>query len=94
MVIGTAGYIVAPIISIAADTGIKYMLNGFIASVVGGMGSDIGAMIGGPLVGILSMFAIYQFGGHFQNVVSLAVLVLVLMFKPEGLFGRTSARRV
>ena len=54
----------------------------------------IGAMIGGPLVGILSMFAIYQFGGHFQNVVSLAVLVLVLMFKPEGLFGRASARRV
>lgn len=94
MVIGTAGYIVAPIISIAADTGIKYMLNGFIASVVGGMGSDIGAMIGGPLVGILSMFAIYQFGGHFQNVVSLFVLVLVLMFKPEGLFGRTAARRV
>lgn len=94
LVIGTAGYIVAPIISIAADTGIKYMLNGFIASVVGGMGSDIGAMLGGPLVGVLTMFAIYEFGGHFQNVVSLFVLVLVLMFKPEGLFGRAGARRV
>jgi len=94
LVIGTAGYIVAPIISIAADTGIKYVLNGFIASVVGGMGSDIGAMVGGPLVGVLTMFAIYEFGGHFQNVVSLLVLVLVLMFVPEGLFGRARARRV
>ena len=70
------------------------MLNGFIASVIGGMGSNLGALLGGPLIGILSVYATFQFGGEFQNAVSLLVLVLVLMVAPQGIFGRARARRV
>jgi branched-chain amino acid transport system permease protein len=40
------------------------------------------------------MYAAFQYGGEFQNAVSLAVLIAVLMVRPQGLFGRPAARRV
>jgi len=93
-IVGSAGFVAAPVMSISADSGIIYVLNGFIAAVIGGLGSNTGALIGGPLVGVASMYAAYRFGGQFQNVVSLALLIGVLMARPQGLFGRTRARRV
>jgi branched-chain amino acid transport system permease protein len=93
-IVGSAGFVAAPVMSISADSGIIYVLNGFIAAIIGGLGSNTGALIGGPLVGVASMYAAYQFGGQFQNVVSLALLIGVLMARPQGLFGRTRARRV
>lgn len=93
-IVGSAGFVAAPVMSISADSGIIYVLNGFIAAVIGGLGSNTGALIGGPLVGVASMYAAYRFGGQFQNLVSLALLIGVLMLRPQGLFGRTQARRV
>ncbi len=94
LIVGSAGFVAAPLISIASDTGVRYVLNGFIAAVVGGMGSNLGALIGGPLVGIVAMLATYTVGGEFQSLVSLLLLVLMLLLRPEGIFGRASARRV
>jgi branched-chain amino acid transport system permease protein len=93
-IVGSAGFVAAPVMSISADSGIIYVLNGFIAAVIGGLGSNAGALIGGPLVGVASMYAAYRYGGQFQNVVSLALLIGVLMVRPQGLFGRTRARQV
>lgn len=94
LMVGSAGFVAAPIVSIAADTGVRYVLNGFIAAILGGMGSNLGALIGGPLVGIVAMVATYQVGGEFQSLVSLALLVGVLLIRPEGIFGRAAGRRV
>lgn len=94
LIIGSAGYAVAPIISIAADTGFNYVLNGFIANVVGGLGSNIGALFGGPIVGVITVLVIYKIGAHYQYAASLLLLVAVLLLRPQGLFGRTAARRV
>lgn len=94
LVVGSAGFVAAPLISIASDTGVHYVLNGFVAAVIGGMGSNLGAMIGGPLVGIVAMLATYTVGGEFQGLVSLLLLVAMLLLRPEGIFGRTAARRV
>jgi len=94
LIVGSAGYAAAPVMAIANDSGISYVMNGFVAAVVGGLGADLGALVGGVLVGILSLFAAYQYGGEYQNLVSLALLVVVLMVRPQGLFGRQAARRV
>ncbi|GAB3628983.1 ABC transporter permease [Pandoraea terrae] len=94
LIVGSAGFVAAPILSLSADTGIRYVLNGFIAAIVGGMGSNLGALIGGPLVGIVAMVATYEIGGEFQALVSLLLLVSVLLVRPEGIFGRAAARRV
>lgn len=94
LIVGSAGFVAAPLITIASDTGAHYVLSGFIAAVIGGMGSNLGAMIGGPLVGIVAMLATYTVGGEFQGLVSLLLLVGTLMLRPEGIFGRSSGRRV
>ncbi|MCI5074445.1 branched-chain amino acid ABC transporter permease [Oricola sp.] len=94
LMIGTAGFLVAPVISVSSDAGLRYVLNGFVAAVVGGIGSNLGTLIGGPLVGVITMLTAYRIGGAYQDLASLAVLVAILMVRPQGLFGRTSARRV
>lgn len=94
LIIGSAGFVAAPVIKVSADSGISYVLSGFIAAVVGGLGSNLGALVGGPLVGVTAMFAAFRFGGQFQNAFSLALLIAVLMLRPQGLFGRVAVRRV
>lgn len=94
LIVGTAGFVAAPVMAIANDSGIAYVTNGFVAAVVGGLGANHGALVGGVLVGMLSLYAAYEYGGEFQNLVSLALLVVVLMVRPQGLFGRQAARRV
>ncbi len=94
MIVGSAGFVAAPVIAIANDSGIAYVVNGFVAAVVGGLGSNLGALVGGALVGVASMYAAFEYGGEFQNAVSLTLLIGVLMLRPQGLFGRPAARRV
>jgi len=90
LIVGSAGYMVAPVISVTSDAGLRYVL----AAVVGGIGSNLGTLIGGPLVGVVTMLTAYRIGGAYQDLASLLVLVAILMLRPQGLFGRSSARRV
>lgn len=94
LVVGSAGFVAAPLMSISGDTGARYVLNGFVAAVVGGMGHNTGALIGGALVGLVAMLATYLVGGEFQGLVTLLLLVAMLVVRPEGIFGRSRARRV
>lgn len=94
MMVGSVGFLVAPVISVTPDAGLKYVLNGFVAAVVGGIGSYAGALIGGPVVGVAAMLTAYKIGGAYQDLASLLLLVGILMLRPQGLFGRMAARRV
>ena len=93
IMVGSAGFVAAPVIAIANDSGVAYVLNGFVAAVVGGIGSNAGALLGGALVGVAATYAAFEYGGEYQNAVSLALLIVVLMVRPQGLFGRPAARR-
>lgn len=94
LILATAGFIGGPVINVSSQSGVGYLLSGFTALVIGGLGSNVGALAGGALVGVLSNYAAFEFGGAYQDTVTLGLLVIVLMFKPEGLFGFTSARKV
>lgn len=94
LVTGTAGFAAAPIISVAPDAGIRYVIAGFVAAVVGGMGSMAGALVASALIGCVAMYAVYSFGGQYEGFVSLIVLTTVLFLRPSGIFGFSSARRV
>lgn len=94
MVVGSAGYALAPVLVIGAESGIQYVINGFIAAVVGGVGSNSGSIIGGLLLGSISMMTAFTLGGEFQLLAALVILIGVLMLRPQGLFGRTAARTV
>lgn len=74
--------------------GLTLTLNGFIALAVGGLGSNTGALIGGAALGLLNAFSSYYVGGEFQQTISVGLLMLVLLVKPEGLLGSRNTRPV
>ncbi|MDB5846410.1 MAG: inner-rane translocator [Rhodoferax sp.] len=74
--------------------GMWLTLSGFIALAAGGLGSNLGALVGGLLLGLLSAFSTYFFGAEYQQTVSVGLLLLVLLVKPAGLFGKSVARPV
>lgn len=77
-------------------------LKAFIAAVLGGIGNVRGAMFGGLLLGLMEMFAAANlslltggiFGAEYKDVFAFAILILVLIFKPEGLLGKPTAEKV
>ncbi len=69
-------------------------MNGFIALAIGGLGSTAGALTGGMLLGLLTAFATHFFGGAFQNSISTGLLIILLLARPQGLFGVRGARMV
>ncbi len=74
--------------------GLTLTLNGFIALAVGGLGSNLGALIGGAALGLLNAYSSYFVGGEFQQTISVGLLMLVLLLKPEGLLGSRTIRPV
>lgn len=74
--------------------GLTLTLNGFVALAVGGLGSNLGALVGGLLLGVIGAFATYYLGGEYQQTIAVGVLMLVLLLKPAGLFGSASIRPV
>ena len=74
--------------------GLTLTLNGFIAIAVGGLGSSVGAVVGGLALGLLSAFATFFFGGQFQQTIAVGLLMIVLLVRPEGLFGARGMRMV
>jgi branched-chain amino acid transport system permease protein len=77
-------------------------LKAFTAAVLGGIGNIRGAMFGGLVLGLLEMFASANlglltngnFGAEYKDVFSFLILIIVLIFKPEGLFGRAVKEKV
>lgn len=74
--------------------GLTLTLNGFIALAVGGLGSNPGALVGGLVLGVLSAIATYFIGGEFQQTVAVGLLMIVLLVRPQGLFGHPDVRPV
>lgn len=93
LIVGTGGYAAAPIISVSPDAAIGYVIAGFVVAVVGGIGNLTGAIVAGPLIGLVTVFATFRFGGQYEGLFSLVILTLVLQFRPSGLFGVKTARR-
>jgi len=69
--------------------GFIFSLKAMIALALGGLGSVVGALLGGIILGVLESFASLFIGGGWADAVSYAVFLLVLMFRPEGLFVRS-----
>lgn len=91
---GLAGFAAGQLTFAYFALGLTLTLNGFIALAVGGLGSNVGALVGGAALGILSSVATYYVGGEFQQTISVGLLMVVLLLRPEGLFGTRNVRPV
>jgi branched-chain amino acid transport system permease protein len=86
---GTAGALISPTYYIFPQVGSVFTLKAFVITVLGGMGSVVGATLGGILIGITeSMSAVYISSG-WKDVVVFSLFLLVLLFKPAGLMGKS-----
>jgi branched-chain amino acid transport system permease protein len=83
-----AGCVISPITMTHYEMGAPLAIKGFAAAILGGMGSPMGAVAGGLLVGILEAFAVSRLPAAYNDVAAFAVLLLVLFIRPHGLFGR------
>lgn len=85
-----AGGIIAPVFSITPSMGHALLLNCFMAIVVGGMQSMVGGIVGGLVVGLTLSFGMYYVGG-LSEILLFAVIGIIIVFKPGGLFGEPEA---
>jgi branched-chain amino acid transport system permease protein len=74
--------------------GVLAGLKGFTAAVVGGIGSIVGAMVGGVLVGLIESFSIGYVGGQWSDIVVFGLLIGFMLLKPTGLFGSRAIQKV
>nr|WP_319489303.1 branched-chain amino acid ABC transporter permease [uncultured Caproiciproducens sp.] len=85
---GAGGCILSYYYYITPTIGSSFLLFGFIAVALGGFGSIFGAFIGGLLMGLVDVFAGVYFNTAFKYVAVCVLFILVVSFKPKGLFGK------
>ncbi len=92
-VAAVAGLLLAPITFVHANMGF-IGLKAFPAAVVGGFGSLPGAIVGGLIIGIVESLSGFYLPEGFKDVMAYVVVLAMLMFKPNGLFGETLRKKV
>jgi len=84
---GAAGTLVAVGKSIEPSMGMHWTLKGLIVMVLGGVGSITGTLVGGLLLGVAESATAIWISGNYRQVVGLVLFILVLLLRPQGLFG-------
>jgi len=90
---GMTGALAAPLRSVTPGAGIEVIIDSLIVVVLGGMGNFWGAWLGAVLLGEVNAFAV-AYVSEWSTLFSYLVMVVTLIFKPEGLFAPTRLRKV
>ena len=89
-----AGIIIAPLTMTAYDVGIMLGLKGFCAVIIGGMSSGLGTVLGGLLLGLLESLGAGYISASYKDAIAFIILLLILFFRPQGLFAAKETERV
>jgi len=86
-----AGCVVSPLTQTQYDMGTSLAVKGFTCAVLGGLGNVTAAVAAGLLVGVLETASIVVLPLAYKDVVALVIMLAILFFRPEGLFGRAAS---
>ena len=86
--VGAAGAMLVPIIDVTPSIGPAFTLLAFVIVITGGLGSMPGALLGGVLIGVTEALGGVLFAPSAKSMFAFAILVLVLLFRPQGILGR------
>ncbi len=89
-----AGIFIAPLTLATYDMGFMLGIKGFVAAVAGGLNSTAGAVLGGLMLGLLEAYGAGLVSSGLKDALALAVLLAVLLVRPEGLVAAVAGRRV
>ncbi len=88
MLAAMAAVLLLPLGNIVVEAGYNVLILAIAVCVVGGLGSWVGAVLAAFLLGFAQILTVVYLGAHYQKVVALAAIILTLILKPSGLFGR------
>ena len=89
--VGAAGSILVLLVDVTPQLGPAYTLLAFVIVITGGLGSMPGALLGGVLIGMTEAMAGLFFQPSAKSMFSFALLVLVLLFRPQGILGKKAS---
>ncbi|WP_018133086.1 branched-chain amino acid ABC transporter permease [Effusibacillus pohliae] len=92
--LGIAGCLLIPIYSVYPTVGEQFALIAFVVVVLGGLGSLPGAVAGGILIGLIETLSSYFIAPSMKQLVYFCVFILILILRPNGLFGKPGAAEV
>ncbi|MFC1503999.1 branched-chain amino acid ABC transporter permease [Spirochaetota bacterium] len=82
-----AGCVISPITQTQYDSGTSLAIKGFAVAILGGLGSNTGAVAGGFVIGMLEAFSISVLPMVYKDAIAIAILLIILVVKPSGLLG-------
>jgi branched-chain amino acid transport system permease protein len=85
---GAAGALISPIMSINPFLGGGIVGKAFVIAILGGLGSTVGALVGGMTLGLVETLGTLLFPSAVQDLLGFAVLVFVLVLRPQGIMGK------
>jgi branched-chain amino acid transport system permease protein len=88
MLAGLAAILLLPLGNIVVEAGYNVLVLAIAVCIVGGLGSWMGAVLAAFLIGFAQILTVVYLGSHFQMVVALLAIILTLILRPSGLFGR------
>ena len=91
---GVAGVLIAPLFNVNADMGTLFGLKAFAVAILGGITSPWGVMVAGLLFGILESLIGATLGSGYTQILSFALVIVVLALRPNGLFGSAEVKKV
>jgi len=93
-VAAAAGILLAPVTLIDINMGLAVALKAFAAAVLGGFGSIPGALVGGIVIGLIELYAGATLPEGFKDTAPYIVLLVMLIIRPQGLFGSLARKKV
>jgi branched-chain amino acid transport system permease protein len=85
---GTAGLLLLPLGNIVVEAGYNVLIMAVAVCIVGGLGSWTGSILAAFLIGFAQILTVVYLGAHYQMVVALVAIIITLILRPSGLFGR------
>jgi branched-chain amino acid transport system permease protein len=89
-----AGFLVTPLSMVQFESGLMFGLKGFAAAVLGGLGGLYGVVAGGLLLGIAEALGAGYVSSAYKDALAFILIIVVLLTRPSGLFGRLRQERV
>lgn len=91
---GIAGVLIAPLFNVHSDMGTLFGLKAFAVAILGGITSAWGVMIAGLLFGLIEAVVTTTLGSGYTQIITFALVIAALAWRPNGLFGRAEVRKV